>query len=322
MPCGYRHNTCRNIRTFLKKKVDRGINEAETSSRRTKIIQENHVSGVAGLSDSSNTKHLEISEPLRPLFKWSGGKSDEISRFKQYIPASYDTYLEPFVGGGALYFHLTPRKAVISDVHAELIDFYKCIKSGRSGEIYDFMDSHPNDEKTYYTVRGMDARNRVERASQFYYLRKTCFRGMLRYNRKGEFNISYGQYKTMNYDDLLIKEYESLLRRTIISRSPFESIFDEYNHKRNFMFLDPPYNSKFTDYGYCQFGENEHKRLAKLFMTTKIRCLMIIGGTDFIRNLYRDYIVDEYDKKYKFKIYGGRVGDEINTKHLVIKNYD
>ena len=87
------------------------------------------------------------------------------------------------------------------------------------------------------------------------------------------------------------------------------------------MFLDPPYDSEFTDYGYCVFDKEAHKDLFNHFANTKIKCLMVIGKTAFIEDLYKDYIVDRYDKKYKFKLYAGRVGDEINTEHLVIKNY-
>ena len=87
------------------------------------------------------------------------------------------------------------------------------------------------------------------------------------------------------------------------------------------MFLDPPYDSTFTDYGYCTFEKKDHKKLAECFKQTKIKCLMIIGKTDFICDLYKGYIVGEYDKKYRFKIHSGRVGNEINTKHLIIKNY-
>ena len=87
------------------------------------------------------------------------------------------------------------------------------------------------------------------------------------------------------------------------------------------MFLDPPYDSQFTDYGYCQFDKTDHTRLAELFKGTKIRCLMIVGKTSFIESLYQGYIVEEYEKNYRFKIHSGRVGNEINTKHLVISNY-
>jgi DNA adenine methylase len=158
-------------------------------------------------------------------------------------------------------------------------------------------------------------------AKRFYYQRKTCFRGMLRYNKDKKFNIPFGRYKTINYTELLNKDYETLLNRTEIYNERFEFIFEKYNDETNFMFLDPPYDSEFTDYGYCQFGKEEQHKLASLFKTTKIKCLMIIGKTKFIEELYSGYIVAEYDKKYKFKLYNNRIGDEINTKHLIIKNY-
>jgi hypothetical protein len=130
-----------------------------------------------------------------------------------------------------------------------------------------------------------------------------------------------GIFATINYIDLTNKAYEILLSRTEILNKEFEYIFENYNDENNFMFLDPPYDSEFTDYGYCQFGKEEQKKLAFLFKNTKIKCLMVIGKTKFIEELYNGYIVDEYDKKYRFKLYDNRVGDEINTKHLIIKNY-
>jgi DNA adenine methylase len=144
---------------------------------------------------------------------------------------------------------------------------------------------------------------------------------MSRYNKSGHFNIPFGRYASINYDDLLDKKYEELLQKTDILHTSFETFFERYNDERNFMFLDPPYDSTFTDYGYCEFGREQHQKLAELFRTTKIRCLMIIAKTDFIAELYKDFIVGEYGKKYRFKIHSGRVGDEIDKPHLVIKNY-
>jgi len=265
---------------------------------------------------------LHVSKHLNPLIKWSGGKKDEIKMFEKYFPQNFTTYIEPFVGGGSVFFYLNPINAVISDVHTELIDLYKSIGDGKSQEIYNFMEQSPNDENTYYKIRdNMDINNELDSAKRFYYQRKTCFRGMLRYNKYGKFNIPFGRYKTINYKELQNKDYEILLNRTQILNKGFEYIFENYNSESNFMFLDPPYDSEFTDYGYCQFGKEEQKKLAMCFKNTKIKCLMIIGKTTFIEELYNGYIVDEYDKKYKFKLYDNRVGDEINTKHLVIKNY-
>jgi DNA adenine methylase len=259
---------------------------------------------------------------LHPLVKWSGGKGDEIPEILKHLPPSYTTYLEPFVGGGALYFHLAPQKAVVNDIHPDLIALYKVIGQGQRAELKAFMDAHKNDEQTYYEVRNKAPRTTdLEKAKQFYYLRKTCYRGMLRYNSSGKMNIPYGRYKSINYEDLDNPAYEDLLKRTTILNGGFEEIFKNYNSPENFMFLDPPYDSKFTNYGYCSFGREEHEALAKCFKETSIKCLLVIGKTDFISELYKDYIVAEYPKKYKFKLHSGRVGDEINVSHLVIKNY-
>jgi DNA adenine methylase len=265
---------------------------------------------------------METIGPLKPLIKWVGGKKDEINKFKHHIPNKFDTYLEPFIGGGSVYFNLSPNKAVITDVHTDLINFYKAIKNKKSSEIYTFMKNNPNDEETYYNIRdNMEINNYLDSAKRFFYQRKTCFRGMLRYNSSGKFNTSFGRYKTYNFDILKNKKYEKLFSKTIVECKDFSYIFENYNNPNNFMFLDPPYDSKFTDYGYCSFGKEEHKKLAQYFKNTNIKCLMIIGKTPFIKELYKDYIVEEYDKKYRFKLYSGRIGDEINTKHLIIKNY-
>lgn len=301
-----------NLKKLSKKELveyceNNGINDYKSKNKKELIDL---------LARHSNIQHL------KPIIKWSGGKSDEIRMFEKYIPTDYELYLEPFIGGGSVYFYLNPNKAVINDIHSELIDFYKCISEGKTNEIYEFMLNTPNDEETYYKIRDeMKINNSLDNAKRFYYQMKTCFRGMLRYNKNGRFNIPFGKYKTINYDDLKNPHYENLLSRTDILNTSYEYIFNQYNHEKHFMFLDPPYDSEFTDYGYCKFGKEEHIKLSELFKTTKIKCLMVIGKTDFIQELYKDYIVEEYEKKYKFKLYNNRIGNEINTKHLIIKNY-
>ena len=303
---------CQNNKEKIKEVTENIIQDKKFTSNNSESI----------ITTTLTSKQEKITnKSLNPIVKWSGGKKDELNNIIPYIPNNYDIYLEPFIGGGALFFNQNPDKAVINDVHKELTDFYTAIKNGNAGAIYDFMKSHPNDEATYYKVRSYDNTDALDNAKRFYYLRKTCFRGMLRYNSKGEFNIPYGRYKTYNFEEIKNKEYETLLKRTEIFNKSFEAIFNDYNNSNNFMFLDPPYDSEFTDYGYCSFGKEEQKKLAECFKKTNIKCLMIIGKTEFIEELYKDYIVGEYDKKYRFKLHSGRVGDEINTKHLIIKNY-
>lgn len=301
--------------------IDNNDTEEKTVNNISKILTEMSLKddkiNTTNIANKANeTKHL------KPLIKWSGGKGDEIKMFEKYFPENYTKYIEPFIGGGSVYFYLNPTDAVISDVHTELIDLYKCIGIGKGKEIFDFMKEHPNDENTYYKVRDeMEINDTLDSAKRFYYQRKTCFRGMLRYNKHGKFNIPFGKYKTINYNEIINKDYETLLGRTEIFNKGFDYIFENYNDENNFMFLDPPYDSEFTDYGYCKFGKDEQKKLALLFKSTKSKCLMVIGKTKFIEELYNGYIVAEYDKKYRFKLYDNRIGDEINAKHLIIKNY-
>ena len=315
-PCD---NIVNKIEKIVEDKVEEKLQKLLDKGSITEKIVEGNVEEK--IKDNVEEKHIKNIMSLKPIIKWSGGKKDEIKLFKKYIP-TYETYIEPFIGGGSLYFHLCPEKSVIADVHNELICLYNSIKEGKINDIYNFMENHPNEEKTYYEISDkMVVNNDLDRANQFYYQRKTCFRGMLRYNKKGKFNIPYGRYKTCNYEDLKNKDYETLLKRTDIIQGSFEKVFEEYNNENNFVFLDPPYDSEFTDYGYCNFGKEEHIKLAECFKNTKNKCLMIIGKTNFIVELYKDYIVEEYDKNYKFKIHSNRVGKEIDTKHLVIKNY-
>lgn len=259
---------------------------------------------------------------MKPLIKWSGGKSDELVYIKKHISENFDTYLEPFFGGGSVFFDLEPKKSVISDVHPELIDLYRIIKDGHGDEMKKWMDLHPNDEETYYKVRDdLEVDSTFLNACRFYYQRKTCFRGMMRYNKSGHFNIPFGRYKTIKYDDIASPEYQKIFENCEVLNEGFEYVFENYNSPDNFCFLDPPYDSTFTDYGYCQFGKEDHIKLAKYFKETSIKCLMVIGKTELISELYAGYIKEEYSKKYRFKLHSGRIGEEIDNVHLIIKNY-
>jgi DNA adenine methylase len=148
---------------------------------------------------------------MKPLIKWSGGKSDEIEKILEHVPSDYDVYVEPFVGGGAVYFHLEPQSAVINDIHPELVALYRQVKLGKGQHIYDLMKANPNTEEQYYFVRdNFNPETDLEIAFQFYYQRKTCYRGMLRYNSSGKFNIPFGRYKTYNYEDIINEKYKNI----------------------------------------------------------------------------------------------------------------
>jgi DNA adenine methylase len=269
---------------------------------------------------------------MKPLCKWSGGKRTEIKLFEHLFPTEYKTYIEPFMGGGAVYFHLAfEGKNVINDIHPDLVNFYRMVSDGHSTEIYNIVSTWGITEDDFYYYRGTGKRcakgicftpqNDIEKAAQFIYLRRTCFRGMMRYNSHGEFNIPWGRYKTADFTDLTNPKYQGLLERTEVNFGDYKKIFEKYNSSDNFMFLDPPYDSEFSDYGFDDFNQQSQIELSELFKATKNKCMIVISETPLIRELYSDYIKHIYPKKYAFKIYGGRVGDEIDKNHLVITNY-
>ena len=292
-----------------------------------------------------------MGEKLNPLFKWSGGKRREIDLFKHHYPENFKVFVEPFAGAGAVFSDLNfEGENFIADTHDEVVVFYKqffdrekikqmiqfmdnpwihILKSNNAkesqGDIYASLppEFQRTGEATYYYVRdGMKITNDFKKACRFHFLRKTAYRGMLRYNPKGEFNIPWGKYKNLNYKELGDERYTDLLKRTTIRQWSFEKTMKKFkNQKDAFIFLDPPYDSEFSDYK-TPFGKEHHKHLSELFKESKAKCLLVIGDTPYIRELYDGYIVEEYSKNYAFRIHSDRINaDDIDNLHLVIKNY-
>ncbi|MGI6427051.1 MAG: DNA adenine methylase [Natronincolaceae bacterium] len=285
---------------------------------------------------------------MKPVLKYRGGKTREIKYFEKYIPKEFDTYIEPFVGGGAVFFHLEHDKNIINDINKKLITFYKQLKENYPElrqqldclqEVYennqaefeeqkmvvggDFVENR--NEELYYEMRDLFnyPNGRWLASTVYFFINKTAYSGMIRYNKKGEYNVPYGRYKNFN-TKLITDEHHKLLTRTKVYNTDFEEIF-KMAKPDDFMFLDPPYHKAvFNDYGNCvksdenEFDEAEHRRLAEEFKKLKCKAMMVISETGLIRELYKDYIIDEYDKNYSVNI---RNRFKNSAKHLVITNY-
>lgn len=283
---------------------------------------------------------------IKPILKYRGGKSKEIKQFKQYIPNQFKTYYEPFLGGGAVYFYLEPQKAVLNDVNKRLIDFYKDVQSEfelthvqlsaigtaykHNRELFDQLKAkHPNqrvideNESFYYKMRDI-FNGKIDAdytyATVYFYINKTAYNGMIRYNKDGNFNVPYGRYKNFNTDLLSKKHYELLKSATILNDN-YSKSFDMATSD-DFMFLDPPYDTIFSEYGNevftGDFGENEHRQLAEDFKNLSCKALMIVGETDLTDELYNGYIKAKYLKTYSVNI---RNRFKSKANHLVITNY-
>ncbi|EHM7982502.1 DNA adenine methylase [Elizabethkingia anophelis] len=284
---------------------------------------------------------------MKPLLKYRGGKSKEIPYIEKHIPKYNGRYIEPFFGGGALFFYLEPQKAIINDINTKLMDFYKNVKSDfcnletelfEIGNIYktnrkkfDDLKAAANNERVednneilYYQIRDMFndlVEKKYSDALLYFFINKTAYSGMIRYNAKGEFNVPYGRYAHLN-TTLVTREHSSLLSNTEIYNSDYKQIF-AMAEKDDFMFLDPPYDCVFSDYGNVEykegFNEKNHIELANNYKKLKCKALMVIGRTPLTEELYGDMIIDEYGKSYSVNI---RNRFKASASHILISNYN
>ena len=283
---------------------------------------------------------------MKPLIKYRGGKSKEIPHLIKHIPQFDGRYIEPFFGGGALFFHLQPKKAIINDINSKLMDFYKGVKSDFNNlkeelseieKIYKINRKKfeqlkaqtptervdDNNETLYYQIRDMFndlAEKKYSDALLYFFINKTAYSGMIRYNSKGEFNVPYGRYANLN-TSLVTQSHSKLLTNTEIYNLDYSEIFN-MAIENDFMFLDPPYDCVFSDYGNVEhkdgFNEENHIELAKQYKQLKCKALMVIGRTPLTEKLYGDMIVDEYGKSYAVNI---RNRFKSEASHILISNY-
>jgi DNA adenine methylase len=234
----------------------------------------------------------------QPVIKWAGGKRQMLASYQAFFPAGFNTYHEPFLGGGAVFFHLSPAVAYLSDYNDELINMY-CMIQTEVDRLIEDLSRHVNDEEYFYRIRAADVRklSAVERASRLIYLNKTCFNGLYRVNRKGAFNVPFGRYKRPKILDaeLLLAAHKALQGANIF-RGDFAVVLDNAR-PGDLVYFDPPYfplsrTSSFTDFTDRSFGPREQEKLADIFQQLDRRgCLVMLSNSDtpFIRDLYRQY---------------------------------
>ena len=282
---------------------------------------------------------------MNPVLKYRGGKSREIPHFIQCIPDSFNHYIEPFFGGGALYFYLEPERAIINDLNTRLMTFYRQLRDNypemraqldalqqeyeENQARYSRLKAQspneriPNDnEELYYHIRELfnHPDGRYLDGVLYFFINKTAYSGMIRYNSNGEYNVPFGRYPNLN-TRLVTQQHSDLLRGAELYNLDYSRIF-AMAQADDFIFLDPPYDCVFNDYGNIDmmdgFNEAEHRRLAEDFRNLPCRALMIIGKTPLTEELYGKYIYDEYYKNYAVNIRNRFNNDKM---HIVVKNY-
>jgi DNA adenine methylase len=243
---------------------------------------------------------------IKPYLKWAGGKRQLLSEIKKYLPNNVNnyTYYEPFIGAGAVFFKLQPKKAVINDFNTQLILTYTAIKENVD-ELIKLLNKYKekNDEKYFYETRNLDRDTKkfnkltnIEKAARLIFLNKTCFNGLYRVNSQGLFNVPYGKYKNPAIcEEIVLRQISNYLNANKIDilNDDFEKAVLSAG-KKSFIYFDPPYHSpdktNFTGYQADGFGEDQQKRLRDVMikMTNRgVKCLLSNSDTAFVRELYR-----------------------------------
>lgn len=285
---------------------------------------------------------IKNKEHLSPLFKWTGGKRREIKNFASYFPEYVTsgekyTFVEPFVGGGAVYWYLNNvnGRNVINDWDSGVTNLYNAVKkqdkelitaARKMSELFETEEQRDERMAAYYAWRDMDKNGGLtnlsdgERAAQFYIVNQLAFSGMRRFNSKGEFNVPFGHYTAFNPGLLTSQDHVKLLKKTRILTGDYRQAIRGNDNPNTFIFLDPPYTRVMKTYSADnEFDDVSQQKLCNRLKTIKrAQWLMVIDDSPLTRKLYKDYIVGEYPVSYGVNI-KNRI--DTNANHLIIANY-
>ncbi|MED3751378.1 Dam family site-specific DNA-(adenine-N6)-methyltransferase [Geobacillus stearothermophilus] len=261
----------------------------------------------------------------KPILKWAGGKQQMLDVLLPQVPKQYNRYIEPFFGGGALFFALTPKDAIIADSNPELINLYRVVADNVE-ELISILKEMKNDESFYYEVRGLDPDllSPVERAARTIYLNKTCYNGLYRVNRKGQFNVPYGKYKNPKIcDEENLRAASNALQGVLIVEGDYKDVLREHARPGDFIFLDPPYlpvgkYSDFKRYTKEQFYEEDHIELAQeVDRLHELGCYVILTNSNhpLVHELYGKYTISVHKTRRNINSDASkRTGEDVMVK--------
>ncbi|MHB1605273.1 MAG: Dam family site-specific DNA-(adenine-N6)-methyltransferase [Leptospirales bacterium] len=258
----------------------------------------------------------------KPLLKWAGGKTQLLGEIIPKMPTKYGRYIEPFFGGGALFFAVAPAGGVIADSNPELVNLYRTVAQDVEGVINQLRQAE-NSEEMFYAVRRLDWAKLppTEAAARTIYLNKTCFNGLYRVNRSGQFNVPFGRYKNPRIlDEEALRAASALLRNTTIICGDYKNVLREQARSGDFVFLDPPYlpvseYADFKRYTKEQFYEEDHIELAsEVRRLHELGCHVILTNSNhlLVHEQYRTFHVEVIETTRLISCKGkGRIGEDV-----------
>lgn len=264
---------------------------------------------------------------IAPFLKWAGGKRWLVSAYPELFPQDYDCYYEPFLGSGAVFFHLQPKAAVLGDANSDLINTYDVIKNDWHS-MYRILKSYHNNhsKELYYEIRSKSFRSPVKRAAQFVYLNRTCFNGIYRVNLNGKFNVPIGTKENvlLGTDDFGFTS--DVLQNANLHIVDFQEIID-VAEKGDFIFVDPPYTVKHNNNGFIKYNENifswdDQVRLRDCIdnaVSRGVKVLLTNADHSSIRELYKD--IGEMNSLNRLSVISGKANARGRYSELIVKCY-
>jgi DNA adenine methylase len=258
----------------------------------------------------------------KPLLKWAGGKTQLLGEIIPKIPQNYSRYIEPFFGGGAVFFSLRPEKAIIADNNPELINLYQTVADDVDGVIAQ-LQHYENTEESFYAVRAQDwtKLSCSEASARTIFLNKTCYNGLYRVNKSGGFNVPFGGYKNPKItDEVSLFAASTLLRKSTIICGDYKRVLQENAQPGDFIFLDPPYlpiseYSDFKRYTKEQFYEEDHIELAaEVKRLHELGCHVVLTNSNhpLVNEQYEMFPMEMVQTKRYISCNGkGRTGEDM-----------
>lgn len=284
---------------------------------------------------------VPLQAPLKPLFKWTGGKRKEIPFFAPYFPDFVQDgkpykFVEPFVGAGAVFWHLRNPDSVINDFDEDVINFYRQVAAQDATLLREvkkieklFVKGGDRDKQAaaYYALRNLDRKPGLakltlgKRAARFFVVNQLAFSGMRRFSNGGYFNIPFGHYKSFNAEAVRDQAHVDLLKSATITSGDYSSTLTSSDTPDTFIFLDPPYTRVMKTYSAGnEFGEQQQRALAaQLIAMEHAYWMVVIDKSDLTMELYGDYVKHTYSLSYGVNI---RNRFSQAAEHIVATNYD
>ncbi len=264
---------------------------------------------------------------ISPFLKWAGGKRWLVSQHPDLFPTMYKSYLEPFVGGGAVFFHMRPTNAILGDSNEELINTYVTIKEDWSN-LHKLLESHHclHCKEFYYEMRAKTFENSVEKAARFIYLNRTCWNGLYRVNLKGSFNVPIGTKTKVVLDSDDFCTVSNILKDTDLHTSDYQTIVDSAQ-KDDFLFVDPPYTVKHNLNGFVKYNDklfswDDQIRLRNCIdnaVSRGVKVLLTNADHESVRDLYKG--IGEMTSRERLSIISGNVNARGKCSELIVKCY-